>query len=99
MPCASASPLAAAARYPLLAGWAVGQLRRGQTVERVRERLARAEGEVFGEMFAASVAGLSPRAQDLLATLPLLAAPTDRATLLAAGGEAAQIALDELLET
>src|SRR5438105_3083174 len=51
-----ASSLAAAARYPLLAGWAVGQLRRGQTVERVRERLARAEGEVFGEMFAASVA-------------------------------------------
>jgi tetratricopeptide (TPR) repeat protein len=91
------SPLAAAARYPLLAGWAVGQLRRGQTVERVRERLARAEGEVFGEMFAASVAGLAPRARDLLEVLPLLPAPTDRATLLAAGGEAA--ALDELLET
>ena len=72
---ASTSPLAAAARYPLLAGWAVGQLRRGQTVERVRERLARAEGEVFGEMFAASVAGLPPPARDLLATLPLLAAP------------------------
>lgn len=93
------SPLAAAARYPLLAGWAVGQLRRGQTLERVRERLARAEGEVFGEMFAASLAGLSPPARDLLATLPLLAAPTDRATLLAAGGPGAQLALDELLET
>ncbi|MGI9147686.1 MAG: AAA family ATPase [Chloroflexota bacterium] len=93
------SPLAAAARYPLLAGWAVGQLRRGQTVERVRERLARAEGEVFGEMFAASVAGLSAPARDLLATLPLMAAPTDRATLLAAGGEAAEVALDDLLET
>jgi len=93
------SSLAAAARYPLLAGWAVGQLRRGQTVERVRERLARAEGEVFGEMFAASVAGLSPRARALLEVLPLLAAPTDRATLLAAGGEAAAGALDELLET
>jgi tetratricopeptide (TPR) repeat protein len=92
-------PLAAAARYPLLAGWAVGQLRRGQTVERVRERLARAEGEVFGEMFAASVAGLPAPARDLLATLPLMAAPTDRATLLAAGGEAAEVALDELLET
>ena len=64
-------PLAAAARYPLLAGWAVGQLRRGQTVERVRQRLARAEGEVFEEMFAASVAGLRPPARDLLATLPL----------------------------
>ncbi|HEY0581186.1 MAG TPA: hypothetical protein VGE94_03330, partial [Chloroflexota bacterium] len=95
----SPSPLAAAARYPLLAGWAVGQLRRGQTLERVRERLARAEGEVFGEMFAASVADLSPPARDLLATLPLLAAPTHRPTLLAAGGEAADIALDELLET
>jgi tetratricopeptide (TPR) repeat protein len=93
------SPLAAAARYPLLAGWAVGQLRRGQTVERVRERLARAEGEVFGEMFAASVAGLSPCAHDLLAVLPLLAAPTDRAALLAVGGSNAQVALDELLET
>ena len=81
----SFGPLAAAARYPLLAGWAVGQLRRGQTVERVRERLARAEGEVFGEMFAASVAGLPAPARDLLATLPLMAAPTDRATLLAAG--------------
>ena len=75
------SPLAAAARYPLLAGWAVGQLRRGQTVERVRERLGRAEGEVFGEMFDASIAGLSPPARDLLEVLPLLAAPTDRATL------------------
>ncbi len=93
------SPLAAAARYPLLAGWAVGQLRRGQTVERVRERLARAEGEVFGEMFAASVAGLSPRARDLLGVLLVLAAPTDRAALLAAGGAHAQAALDELLET
>jgi len=92
-------PLAAAARYPLLAGWAVGQLRRGQTVERVRERLARAEGEVFGEMFAASVAGLSPHARQLLEVLPLLAASTDRATLLAAGGESAAAALDELLET
>jgi hypothetical protein len=93
------SPLAAAARYPLLAGWAVGQLRRGQTVERVRQRLARAEGEVFGEMFAASIAGLRPPARDLLATLPLLAAPTNRATLLAAGGQYAETALDELLET
>jgi tetratricopeptide (TPR) repeat protein len=91
--------LRTAARYPLLAGWAVGQLRRGQTVERVRERLARAEGEVFGEMFAASVAGLSPRARDLLATLPLLAAPAQRGTLLAAGGDSADLALDELLET
>ncbi|MBV9577211.1 MAG: hypothetical protein JO057_01330 [Chloroflexi bacterium] len=93
------SPLAAAARYPLLAGWAVGQLRRGQTVERVRQRLARAEGEVFAEMFAASIDGLRPPARDLLATLPLLAAPTDRATLLAAGGDSAEPALDELLET
>lgn len=95
----SDSPLAAAARYPLLAGWAVGQLRRGQTVERVRERLARAEGEVFGEMFAASVAGLTSHARALLEVLPLLPAPTDRATLLAAGGQAAAAALDELLET
>jgi tetratricopeptide (TPR) repeat protein len=94
-----ASPLAAAARYPLLAGWAVGQLRRGQTVERVRERLARAEGEVFETMFAASIADLSPRARVLLTTLPLLTASTDRATLLAAGGDGAQVALDELLET
>jgi tetratricopeptide (TPR) repeat protein len=93
------SPLAAAARYPLLAGWAVGQLRRGQTLERVRQRLARAEGEVFGEMFAASIAGLRPAARELLATLPLLAAPTIRATLLAAGGDSAEAALDELLET
>src|SRR5919202_1083841 len=91
--------LRTAARYPLLAGWAVGQLRRGQTVERVRGRLARAEGEVFGEMFAASVAGLSPRARDLLATLPLLAAPAQRGTLLAAGGDSADLGLDELLET
>ncbi|HEX8968577.1 MAG TPA: hypothetical protein VF937_11890, partial [Chloroflexota bacterium] len=96
---AAAEPLAAAARYPLLAGWAVGQLRRGQTVERVRQRLAHAEGEVFAEMFAASVAGLRPPARDLLATLPLLAAPANRATLLAAGGVAAEAALDELLET
>ena len=38
-------------------------------------------------------------ASDLLAALPLLAAPTHRATLLAAGGDAAEVALDELLET
>lgn len=92
-------PLAAAARYPLLAGWAVGQLRRGQTVERVRERLAAAEGEVFGEMFAASVANLPPAARELLATLTLLAAPAGRATLLAAGGPSSESALDALLET
>jgi tetratricopeptide (TPR) repeat protein len=96
---ATPSALAAAARYPLLAGWAVGQLRRGQTVERVRQRLARAEGEVFEEMFAASVDGLHPPARDLLATLPLLAASTNRATLVAAGGDFAETALDELLET
>jgi tetratricopeptide (TPR) repeat protein len=95
----AATDLAAAARYPLLAGWAVGQLRRGQTVERVRQRLARAEGEVFGEMFAASVTGLRPPARELLATLPLLAAPATRTTLLAAGGDSAETALDELLET
>lgn len=92
-------PLVAAARYPLLAGWAVGQLRRGQTVERVRQRLARAEGEVFEEMFAASIAGLQPPARELLGILPLLAAPTNRATLLAAGGDSTEAALDELLET
>jgi tetratricopeptide (TPR) repeat protein len=91
--------LAAAARYPLLAGWAVGQLRRGQTVERVRERLARAEGDVFGTMFSASVAGLAPAARDLLATLPLLPEPIDRATLLAAGGPGSERGLDALLET
>ena len=50
-------------------------------------------------MFAASVADLTPPARDLLAVLPLLAAPTQRATLLAAGGDAAELALDELLET
>lgn len=88
--------LSAAARYPLLAGWAVGQLRRGQTVERVRERLARAEGDVFATMFSASVAVLSPEARALLATLPLLPAAADRPTLLSAGTGAA---LDQLLET
>lgn len=95
----AAEPLQAAARYPLLASWAVGQLRRGQTVERVRERLQRAEGDVFEAMFAASVAGLSVGPRNLLATLPLLAAPAHRATLLAAGGSGAELALDELLET
>jgi tetratricopeptide (TPR) repeat protein len=68
-------------------------------VERVRERLARAEGEVFAEMFAASVAGLSEPARGLLGVMPLLAAPTDRAALIAAGGQDAPVALDELLET
>jgi tetratricopeptide (TPR) repeat protein len=50
-------------------------------------------------MFEASVASLSPAARELLATLPLLGAPTNRATLLAAGGASAGVALDELLET
>ena len=88
------------ARYPLLAGWAVGQLRRGQTVERVRERLARAEGEVFGEMFAASVAGLPARRATLLATL----AASRRADRIAPrcsppAVRSAELALDDLLET
>lgn len=91
-------PLQATARYPLLAGWAVGQLRRGQTVERVRERLARAEGEVFGEMFAGSIASLSAGARGLLAVLPILPGSATRATVLAAGGPGAEAALDELLE-
>ncbi len=95
----AAEPLRAAARYPLLAGWAVGQLRRGQTLERVRERLAGAEGEVFRKMFDASVTSLTPGARALLASLLLLPAPADRATLLAAGGSGADAALDELLET
>ncbi len=92
-------PLAAAARYPLLAAWAVGQLRRGQTVERVRERLASAQGEVFSAMFAASMVDLSAVARALLAGLPLLPAPANRAALLALGGEGAEAGLDELLET
>ncbi|HET6316434.1 MAG TPA: hypothetical protein VFG86_08250, partial [Chloroflexota bacterium] len=37
--------------------------------------------------------------RELLGMLPLLAAPTDRAALLAVGGSDAQVALDELLET
>ncbi len=95
----AAEALRAAARYPLLAGWAVGQLRRGQTLERVRERLAGAEGDVFRRMFDASVTSLSPSARLLLANLLLLPAPADRAALLAAGGPGADVALDELLET
>lgn len=94
-------PLAdATRRFPLLTVWAAGQLRQGQTVERVQARLARAEGSVFEEMFAGSVQALSQDACQVLRLLPIFAGPAHRAAVVAAamGTTDPEAAVDELLE-
>ncbi|HLH72293.1 MAG TPA: tetratricopeptide repeat protein, partial [Chloroflexota bacterium] len=87
-------------RFPLLAVWAAGQLRQGQTVERVQARLARAEGSIFEEMFAGSVQPLSEDARQVLRVLPIFAGPAHRAAIAAAAVDAInpEAGLDELLE-
>lgn len=94
-------PLAdATRRFPLLTVWAAGQLRQGQTVERVQARLARAEGRVFEEMFDGSVQALSDDARHVLRTLPIFSGPAHRQVVVAAAAVAAdpESALDQLLE-
>lgn len=100
-PDSSLRPLAdATRRFPLLAVWAAGQLRQGQTVERVLTRLASAEGSVFEEMFDGSVQALSTDACHVLRILPIFAGPAHRAAVVAAatGVADAEAAIDELLE-
>lgn len=100
-PDSSLRPLAdATRRFPLLTVWAAGQLRQGQTIERVQSRLARAEGSVFEEMFDGSVQPLSVDARHVLRVLPIFAGPAHRAAVVAAAGEAAdpESGIDELLE-
>jgi tetratricopeptide (TPR) repeat protein len=94
-------PLAdSARRFPLLAVWAAGQLRQGQTVERVQARLARAEGGVFEEMFAGSVQGLGEDGRQVLQVLPIFARPAHRPAVVAAAYGTANPdgGIDELLE-
>ena len=94
-------PLAdATRRFPLLTVWAAGQLRQGQTVERVQARLALAEGSIFEEMFAGSVQPLSDDARHVLRSLPIFVVPAHRAAITAAAFDAAnpEAGLDELLE-
>lgn len=93
-------PLAIATRrFPLLTVWAAGQLRQGQTVERVHARLDRAEGGVFEEMFAGSVQALSHRGRHVLRVLPLFAVSAHRAAIVAAAtADDAEDGIDELLE-
>lgn len=93
-------PLAdATRRFPLLTVWAAGQLRQGQTIERVHARLDRAEGGVFEEMFAGSVQALSERGWDVLRVLPLFAVSAHRAAIIAAATRSdAEDGIDELLE-
>ena len=100
-PDSSLRPLAdATRRFPLLAVWAAGQLRQGQTIERVQARLARAEGSVFEEMFDGSVQALSADACHVLRVLPIFAGPAHRAAVVAAAADSAdpESGIDELLE-
>ncbi|MGH2461374.1 MAG: tetratricopeptide repeat protein, partial [Chloroflexota bacterium] len=97
----SLRPLAdATRRFPLLTVWAAGQLRQGQTIERVQARLERAEGSVFEEMFDGSVQALSPDARHVLSVLPLFAGSAHRKAVVAAanGADDPEGAIDELLE-
>lgn len=100
-PDSSLRPLAdATRRFPLLTVWAAGQLRQGQTIERVQARLARAEGSVFEEMFDGSVQALSAEARHVLRVLPIFAGSAHRKSVVAAADGAAdpEGAIDELLE-
>jgi tetratricopeptide (TPR) repeat protein len=87
-------------RFPLLAVWAAGQLRQGQTVERVQARLARAEGGIFEEMFAGSVQALSEDGRGVLQVLPIFVRPAHRPAVVAAAWAAvdAEVGIDEVLE-
>jgi tetratricopeptide (TPR) repeat protein len=98
---AALRPLAdSARRFPLLAVWAAGQLRQGQTVERVQARLAHAEGGVFQEMFAGSVQALGEDGRRVLKVLPTFVRPVTRPAIIAAALNAANpdAGIDELLE-
>jgi tetratricopeptide (TPR) repeat protein len=87
-------------RFPLLAVWAAGQLRQGQTVERVMARLARAEGEIFEEMFAGSTQALSDDGRQVLRILPIFGRQTHRPAVVAAADNAddPEAGIDALLE-
>ncbi len=100
-PDSSLLPLAdATRRFPLLTVWAAGQLRQGQTIERVQARLERAEGSIFEEMFDGSVQALSSGARHVLSILPIFAGSAHRRAIVAAAADAEdpEAALDELLE-
>jgi|GEM_PF-3770547 len=99
-PDAALRPLAGATRrFPLLAVWAAGQLRQGQTVERVQARLARAEGSIFEEMFAGLVQALSTDGRLVLRVLPLFPVPASRSVLAAAVSRGdPEAGIDDLLE-
>jgi tetratricopeptide (TPR) repeat protein len=100
-PDASLRPLAdSTRRFPLLTVWAAGQLRQGQTVERVQARLGRAEGSIFEEMFAGSAQALSDDGRRVLQVLPIFVAPAHRPAVVAAAGESGdpEVGIDELLE-
>jgi tetratricopeptide (TPR) repeat protein len=100
-PDAALRPLAdSTRRFPLLTVWAAGQLRQGQTVERVQARLGRAEGGIFEEMFAGSAQALSDDGRRVLQVLPIFVAPAYRPAVVAAAGDASdpEVGIDELLE-
>jgi hypothetical protein len=100
-PDAALRPLAdATRRFPLLAVWAAGQLRQGQTVERVQARLGRAEGGIFEEMFAGSAQALSENGRRVLQVLPIFVVPAHRPAVVAAAVDAddPEFGIDELLE-
>jgi tetratricopeptide (TPR) repeat protein len=100
-PDAALRPLAdSTRRFPLLTVWAAGQLRQGQTVERVQSRLRQAEGAPFEEMFAGSAQALSDNGRWVLQVLPIFVMPAYRAAVVAAAGDAEdpEVGIDELLE-
>ncbi|HEX5414058.1 MAG TPA: tetratricopeptide repeat protein, partial [Chloroflexota bacterium] len=76
-----------------------GQLRQGQTVERVQARLARAEGGIFEEMFAGSVQALTDDGRRVLKVLPIFPAPAPRSVLAATVVQGdSEAGIDDLLE-
>jgi hypothetical protein len=100
-PDAALRPLAdATRRFPLLAVWAAGQLRQGQTVERVQARLGRAEGGIFEEMFSGSAQALSENGRRVLQVLPIFVVPAHRPAVVAAAVDAndPEFGIDEILE-
>jgi hypothetical protein len=87
---------------PLAIKWAVGQIKqKGQSLDTVLTALRRAKASIFQNIFATSWGLLSAEARQVLAVMPLFAAPASWSTLEAASdvhGERLQETLGQLVE-